>query len=199
LEAVVFYRSPVQKTQGFSLIELLLVLGVLAILLLAAFVVYPQVSLKNKVNKDLLNIQAAVAMFQSTYGVRGDYAGLDATTFAAMPNFPKELVDPTKASGLGTLMGGTLYFSGTGPDPVNPAVGRQNRLMIQITGMPPEVCVPFSTAAARMANGDLFVSGSRGGTGLVSADKRWDGKDPGVLVQRCAVATPRYVLTFFVQ
>ena len=187
-----------KKSQGFSLIELLLVLGVLAVLLLAAFVVYPQVSLKNKVNKDLLNIQAAVAMFQSTYGVRGDYAGFDASTFAAMPNFPKELVDPSKASGLGTLMGGTLNFTATGPDPANPSVGRQNRLMVQITGMPPDVCVPFSTAAARMAHGDLFVSGPRGGSGLTGEDKRWDGKDPSVLVQRCSVLTNAYVLTFFV-
>ena len=44
------------RSAGFSLIELLLVLGIIAILLVAAFVVYPQVRDRNQANVEVTNL-----------------------------------------------------------------------------------------------------------------------------------------------
>ena len=65
-----------RSSQGFSLIELLLVLGVLAILLVAAFVVYPQVRARNQVNNEVQNLAAMKAGFLSLYANGGDWTTL---------------------------------------------------------------------------------------------------------------------------
>lgn len=56
-----------RRRQGFSLIELLLVLGVLALLLVAMFVVYPSVRTEMRVGKEVSYISGAVAKFQSQF------------------------------------------------------------------------------------------------------------------------------------
>lgn len=66
------------RHQGFSLIELLLALGVIALLVVAAFAVYPQVRAANQA-KDLADLTLAIrAQVASLYAPRGgSYAGLN--------------------------------------------------------------------------------------------------------------------------
>lgn len=68
-----------QKTsKGLNLIELLLVLGVVAILLVAAFVVYPQVRDRNQANSEISNATAVKASITNLYASKGgDYTDLD--------------------------------------------------------------------------------------------------------------------------
>ena len=56
---------------GFSLIELLLVLGVIAILLVASFVIYPQVSHANRVKTETTNLAAIQASTRSLFAHSG--------------------------------------------------------------------------------------------------------------------------------
>lgn len=70
-----FFR--LHSTPGFSLIEMLLVLGVLAVLLIAAFVVYPTVRAKNQAAADANNILIAQTNIRNLFASRGgSYAGL---------------------------------------------------------------------------------------------------------------------------
>ena len=62
--------KPLPST-GFSLIELLLVLGVIAILLVSAFVIYPQVSHANKVKTETANLAAIQASMRSLFASSG--------------------------------------------------------------------------------------------------------------------------------
>ena len=55
---------------GFSLIELLLVLGVIAILLVAAFVIYPQVVLSHQVSTETNNIAQMKANMRAMFASR---------------------------------------------------------------------------------------------------------------------------------
>lgn len=69
-------HSPSRAT-GFSLIELLLVLGVLAILLVAAFVVYPQVRDRSQAQTEAENIRAIQSSVRSLFAMKGgNYEGL---------------------------------------------------------------------------------------------------------------------------
>lgn len=75
------------KRRGFSLIELLLVLGVLALLLVAAFVVYPQVSHANRVNKELSNLSNIQANMRSMFATVGTaYTKIPSATATATLN-----------------------------------------------------------------------------------------------------------------
>lgn len=69
------FSSARHRSQGFSLIELLLVLGVLALLLVAMFVVYPSVRTEMRVGKEVSYITGAIAKFQSTFP-NNRYAGV---------------------------------------------------------------------------------------------------------------------------
>ena len=69
-----------KNSKAFSLIEMLLVLGVLAVLLVAAFVVYPRVRDASRVNAEVNNLivmKAAVVNLFNNSG--GSYAGLNTT------------------------------------------------------------------------------------------------------------------------
>jgi len=56
-----------RRRHGFSLIELLLVLGVVAVLLVAMFVVYPAVRTEIRAGKEVSYITGAVAKFQTQF------------------------------------------------------------------------------------------------------------------------------------
>lgn len=85
---IFLHRHP-QK--GFSLIEMLLVLGVLAVLLIAAFVVYPKVRDASIVNTEVSNIRAIQAATRNLYINKGFYTGLDVNVANQARIFPESM------------------------------------------------------------------------------------------------------------
>ncbi|ECT9551546.1 prepilin-type N-terminal cleavage/methylation domain-containing protein [Salmonella enterica] len=55
MEKNVFYNN-MKSRRGFSLLELLLVLGVIAVLVVAAFIVYPKVQVSQRIQTEIRNI-----------------------------------------------------------------------------------------------------------------------------------------------
>lgn len=66
-----FYR----RQSGFSLVEILLVLGVIALLAIAAFIVFPKVQAQNRANAETQRLSIVVANVERVYN--GRYDGLD--------------------------------------------------------------------------------------------------------------------------
>ena len=66
-----------KKKNGFSLIELLLVLGIIAALAITAFMIYPKVSASNNAQTEATNINTIKASVTSLYSSSPDYTGLD--------------------------------------------------------------------------------------------------------------------------
>jgi prepilin-type N-terminal cleavage/methylation domain-containing protein len=64
----------IQRNQGgFSLVEILLVLGIIAILAIAAFIIFPQVQSSNRANSELTNITTIAAGTKNLFGSTRDY------------------------------------------------------------------------------------------------------------------------------
>lgn len=70
-----------RKKHGFSLIEMLLVLGVLSVLLIAAFVIYPKVRNSMQVDSEIKNIALIRVGLSNYFESRGaDYSSLGLAT-----------------------------------------------------------------------------------------------------------------------
>lgn len=81
-----------QNKKGFSLIEMLLVLGVLAVLLVAAFVVYPRVRDASRANNEVTNLTAIKASINNLYATKGgNYAGLNTGVANQARAFPTSM------------------------------------------------------------------------------------------------------------
>lgn len=71
-------KKPSLYRKGFSLIEMLLVLGVLAVLLVAAFVIYPRVRDASRASTEATNILTIQTNIRNLYNTKGEYSGLGA-------------------------------------------------------------------------------------------------------------------------
>lgn len=61
--------------KGFSLLELLLVLSIIASLIVAAFLIYKKVYTSNKIEKERNNISLIVSATKSLFAGKVDYEG----------------------------------------------------------------------------------------------------------------------------
>lgn len=64
------------QQSGFSLVEILLVLGIIAILAIAAFIIFPQVQDSNRANTAQSNLISMSAGIKNLYGATRNYATL---------------------------------------------------------------------------------------------------------------------------
>lgn len=186
---------PFQATarhRGFSLIELLLALGVIAILLVAAFVIYPQVRVSQQINQEKSNL----SMLQS--GIRaalapqgGNYAVLGAVTETTGNQFANQArIVPTSMNS-GDFSGSTITNGWGGAVVLHATVGtfegyRPGRSFgIQYNNVPQAACVDF---VMRTIGGfsAAWVNGSTGaGTYLTPINAT-----PDRVATRCAIQNP---------
>lgn len=130
-----------QKQQrGFSLVELLLVLGVLAVLLVAAFIVFPQVRDRNQANAEVTNLTTTKAGISNLYASKGGvYTGL---TNAVAIN---ARVYPTSMTASGSSLSS---WGGAVTTEVVPGAGNERRFRITYAAVPQGVCLGLVSGAA---------------------------------------------------
>lgn len=142
------------KQRGFSLIELLLVLGVLAILLVAAFVVYPQVRKQQLVNEQVTNTRLIMEGIRAVYGNR-PYTTLDQNFLLAAKLVPAKMIVDGRIQ---NHWGGNFLVAGWGETPGAMGTGvRYSRMRLIQLGIPQEYCVPMAMGLAGMSE-RLYVA-----------------------------------------
>lgn len=79
------------RSKGFSLVEILLVIGLIAFLSVAAFIIFAQVRDSNNANTETQNVTAIIAGVRNLYGIRADYVGLTTEIVNGARIFPRSM------------------------------------------------------------------------------------------------------------
>lgn len=128
----------IQRNQGgFSLVEILLVLGIIAILAIAAFIIFPQVQASNRANAEQSNITTITAGIKNLYGATRNYTGIGNGVVNQARIFPASMNggDFTAAGGdaVTSSWSGAVTVAAVGADPAR-------QFSITYADMPSEVC-----------------------------------------------------------
>lgn len=138
-------KSSLRSQKAFSLIEMLLVLGVLSVLLIAAFVVYPRVRTAQQVTTEVENIALIHAGINKMYMHNGNnYKDLTLDAAKKAKIFPDNMVS---AAGVVTnSWGGTVVL---GPS-ANPYSGMSSyrTYVLRYRNVPADACVALVSQTA---------------------------------------------------
>lgn len=170
------------RRSGFSLIELLLVLGVLAILLVAAFVIYPQVRDRSQANEMAGHVSTIQANVRTMFVGKGRYQGLDTTTANRGRSFPPSMNGGNFNAGhadVRTPWGGIVYVDGVNAVTVTPtgSIPVYRSFYIRLATVPDNICLPLVSSLA-----GRFRSVLVGTTEVMTAS----GLDPAAAAAACA-------------
>jgi len=135
-----------KNKKGFSLLELLLVLGVIAALIVAAFIVYPKVQASQRAEAESNNIATIQAGVKALYASTSSYTGLTNKVAVQAKIFPDNMLAGTgsTANPVNVFKGNVvLSASSYGPSGV---VG--SAFSIGYTHVPAAECVKIATAVA---------------------------------------------------
>jgi prepilin-type N-terminal cleavage/methylation domain-containing protein len=135
-------KTSARLQSGFSLVEILLVIGIIGALMIGAFIVYPKVQLSRQVNEMVERSTIISASTQQFFGDRS-YAGLTtATALSAGILEPSQTISPWGAVELNATSSG-------------------NGFRLDFTGLPRDACQKMVAAlepnASSMRIGTTFV------------------------------------------
>lgn len=195
---------PRNNKKGFSLVELLLVLGVLAVLLVAAFVVYPRVRDANRANSEVSNLTAIKASINNLYASKGgNYTGLKTGVANQARVFPSSMNSGsyTDTAKINSSWGGevTVTAPTTGAlttDGADIPAGRY--FTVSYKDVPEGVCLGLVSGAAgnfsqiKVGSTDVIKKASAGGAGGAGAVT--GGFDPSAAAGACT-GTPEVIFS----
>lgn len=170
-----------QSKKGFSLLELLLVLGIIAALVVAAFIVYPKVQASQRAEAESNNIATIQAGVKALYAAASSYTGLTNTVAVESKIFPDNMLSGSGSSAtpINAFKGEvTLEAAATGPSST-----AGSSFTITYKNVPATECSKIVTAAAgnfytTSVNG-AEVKSSDGVLDVATAAKQCSSSDNG--------------------
>lgn len=136
--------------RGFTLIEILLVVGFIAIAGVVVYSTFNKVQTGNLANTEARNIQTLRAGIKGLYGAKQDFTGLTNTVARQAKLVPENMVGSGAAdivSGFGTPVTVTSFAAGFGTNPI-----ANNAFTISYTGVPSSACSKLVSAIAPSFN-----------------------------------------------
>lgn len=164
-------KTLIKKKKGFSLLELLLVLGIVAALIVSAFLIYPKAQSSQRAAAEAKNLATIQAGVKSLYGGIASYSGLTNATALGAKVFPDVMI-----SGTGTSADVVNSFKGSvtvAPDNTGPSGVAGSSFTITYTGVPNNECTKIIATTAEsfyMASvGSTVVKDAGGQLNIVNA------------------------------
>lgn len=133
-----------KKQKGFTLLELLLVLGVIAALTIGAFYIYPKVKAASTANTEKSNLSTIAAGIKLLYPT--GYQNLDNSSAILSRVYPDTMVDENKNTH--SSFGGDVIVK---PDSVGTPSGKINTVTqfdMVYSEMPSNICIKMGTGLA---------------------------------------------------
>lgn len=125
---------------GFSLIELLLVIGFIAGAMVLAFVTYPKVQAANRANAEAQRMIVISGGIKNLYGTAHNYQTLTNTVLLKMKAIPDDMQSDVATGSITNAWGGAVVI---GPDP-----SEKLRYQISQDGVPRSECAKLGTSVA---------------------------------------------------
>jgi prepilin-type N-terminal cleavage/methylation domain-containing protein len=126
------------KQAGFSLVEILLVLGIIALLAISAFVIYPQVRDASNANREAQNLTTIISGIRNLFGNTSTYQGLTTSLVNQAGIFPK-----TMNSGILTTTQ-PIEHTGRGLVEISSWDADMRRFSIMYRDVPSQLCVKLA-------------------------------------------------------
>lgn len=148
---MVLLNNKRKSKKAFSLLELLLDLGIIAALVVAAFIVYPKVQALQRAQAESNNIATIQAGVKALYTSASSFTGLTNTVAVQAKIFPDNMLSGsgTAAKPINVKGNVTLAATATGP---SSAAG--SSFTITYDNVPAAECVKIATAAA----GNFYIT-----------------------------------------
>jgi prepilin-type N-terminal cleavage/methylation domain-containing protein len=192
------YGNKKVKHRGFTLIEILLVVGLIALSGMSIYLLYDKVRAANAANEELKNMKVLVAEARS---ISNGY-GLGNLNMAGLVNlgvFPKHLVDTsTTPATVKSSLGGNIVGAAYAPSGASPY------LLLNITNIPRQSCLPvvvgLAPHAGRMSVGlggpPVINVYSRGGQS-VNNEVEIPVLDVSYAASRCGVSPSTTIILYY--
>lgn len=141
-----------RKSKGFTLIEILLVVGFIALAGIAAYITYPKVQATNRANTEATNINTIAAGVKNVYAGANTFTGLTEAALITGQQVPTTMINGTT---LTNSFGGVVTVA-----PATLAGGTANgSFAITYKNVPIAECVKLATGV-----GNNFVNVNVAGT-----------------------------------
>lgn len=137
--------------KGFSILELLLVMGIVSALIVAAFIIFPKVDASVKSNRELKNLATIKANIDALYTGKSDYTGLNTISLAQSNVFPDDMIsksNPTISGSNGKLI--YLPMNAWGGNVTVTMYNTVNYYQITYYNVPVDACIKMTQAAVQM-------------------------------------------------
>lgn len=161
-----------QLSRGFSLVEILLVLGIIAILSIGAFIIFAQVKDSSDANTESQNLTTIIAGVRNLYGIRADYTGITTDIVNAASIFP-----PNMNGGVRTA-GHLILHAGGGEVEVIPWGADSKMFAVVYNNVSKRLCIKIAQNYGR--NVEIVMVGSVEVKSLGSI-----GSDPALSTVEC--------------
>ncbi|EDM1757893.1 type IV pilin [Salmonella enterica subsp. diarizonae] len=149
---MVLLNSKRKSKKGFSLLELLLVLGIIAALVVAAFIVYPKVQAAQRAQAESNNIATIQAGVKALYTSASSFTGLTNTVAVQAKIFPENML-----SGTGNTVKPINSFKGDvilAAAATGPSAAAGSSFTITYANVPAAECTKITTATA----GNFYIA-----------------------------------------
>ena len=152
IKKIVLLKNRKSK-KGFSLLELLLVLGIIAALVVAAFIVYPKVQASQRAQAESNNIATIQAGVKALYTSASSFTGLTNSVAVQAKIFPDNMLSGSGSSAtpINAFKGNVVVASAD----TGPSAATGSSFTITYSNVPAAECTKIITAAA----GNFYTAG----------------------------------------